>query len=76
MSRRDDPKLRPAAQFSDRSVADEAWAALMEEGVPATIEHTPRTLGQGGFTRVYVPEEELSRAQGLLAPFVARDSSR
>lgn len=46
----------------------------MEEGVPASLEHTPRTFGQGGFTRVYVPEQDLSRAQKVLSPYVARES--
>jgi hypothetical protein len=73
VSPRDRPRLAPAAQFTDRSLADEAWTALIEEGVPATLEHTPRSFGQGGYTRVYVPEDDLERAQELLTSIVARD---
>ena len=75
MSPRRRPRLAPAAQLTDRSLADEAWAVLLADEIPATLEHTPRSLGHGGFTRVYVPEEHLTRAQELLGAIVARDSS-
>ena len=67
------PKLRPAAEFLDRVLADEAWALLMDEGIPVTLEHTPRSFGQGGYTRVYVPDTEVAAAQGLLDELVRRD---
>ena len=73
MSPRGRPRLVPAAQLTDRSLADEAWAVLMADEVPVTLEHTPRSFGHGGFTRVYVPEEHLTRAQELLGEIVARD---
>lgn len=67
------PKLRPAAEFLDRALADEAWALLMEEGIPVTLEHTPRSFGQGGYTRVYVPDADLDAAQALLGDLVRQD---
>ncbi len=73
MSRRRDPRLLPAAEFLHRGIADEAWSLLMEEGIPATLEHTPRSFGQGGYTRLLVPGDEIDAAQLLLEPMVARD---
>ena len=75
MRRREKPKLRPAAEFIDRDIADEAWAALADAGVPGTLEHTPRSFGQGGYTRLYVAASDLSSAQELLRDFVIRDRS-
>jgi hypothetical protein len=68
------PRLVPAAELRERALADEAWAVLMDEGVPATLEHTPRSFGQGGYTRVFVPEANLETAQRLIEPIVMRDN--
>ena len=76
MSRRGKPSLRLAAEFLSRDIADEAWSLLMEKGVPATLEHTPRSLGQGGYTRLLIPEDDLDAARQLLEPMVSRDRLR
>ena len=66
-------KLSPAAEFADRTIADEAWATLMAAEVPATLEHTPQSLGQRGYTRLYVPVDRLDDAQRLIQSYVRRD---
>lgn len=75
MIRRRRPKLKPAAEFTDRTIADEAWSVLVTAEIPATLEHTPASFGTRPVTRIYVEAPTVETAQRLLGDLVARDRS-
>ena len=62
--------LVAAAEFDDRSQAEEAWALLSDAGIPANVETDPGPLGRRVVTRVYVHRRDLDEAQRVLTPYV------
>ena len=70
--KRRDARLVPVAAFADRDAADEAWSALDDAGVPASVVSEPSTLGSAPVTRVYVARVHADEAQRLIAQIVNR----
>jgi hypothetical protein len=64
------PRLVPIAEFADRATAEEAWGALEEAGIPASVEGDPGALGGPILTRILVEQPDVERAQRLIAGFV------
>jgi hypothetical protein len=61
------PRLVPIAGFSDPGSADEAWAALEEAGIPASVVTDPAQFGAPEVTRVYVELPNVEAAQAVIA---------
>ena len=68
--RRRDKRLVPVAEFGQRDRADEAWLALDEAGIPASVVTEPASLGAVPVTRVYVATIQADEAQRIIAPIV------
>jgi hypothetical protein len=62
--------MAAAALFDNRSDADEAWTLLAAEGIPASVITDPGIMGAYEVS-VMVERSDLSRAQEVLAPFIA-----
>lgn len=60
-----------AAVFTDRAIADEAWGALADAGIPSTVVTDPGILGSFSI-EVVVHRDDLEQAQRVLAPIVGR----
>jgi len=59
-----------AGLFTDREMADRAWDALAERGIPAAVITDPGLLGEYGLC-LMVERDDLDRAQTVLAEFFA-----
>lgn len=70
--RRRDARLVPVAAFADPDLADEAWSALDDAGIPASVVTEPVTFGSAPVTRVYVARIHTEDAQRAIAPIVIR----
>jgi hypothetical protein len=70
--KRRDARLVPVAEFRDRASAEEAWAALDEAGIPASVVTDPASLGSSPVTRVYVARISAEEAQRVIASIVGR----
>jgi hypothetical protein len=70
--RRRDARLVPVAAFADPDVADEAWLALDDAGIPASVVTEPATFGSAPVTRVYVARIHAEEAQRAIAAIVNR----
>ena len=60
-------RLVPIAEFADVATADEAWARLDDDGIPASVVTDAAVLGNPEVTRVYVESPNVERAQALIA---------
>ena len=70
--RRRDARLVPVAQFADRDMADEAWVALDDADIPASVVTEPALLGSAPVTRIYVANIQVEDAQQAIAGIVNR----
>ncbi len=52
------------------ATADEAWARLDDDGIPASVVTDAAVLGNPEVTRVYVESPNVERAQALIADLV------
>jgi hypothetical protein len=57
-----------AGLFTDRDMADKAWGALADEGIPAAIITDPGLLGKYELC-LMVERDDLDKAQTVLAEF-------
>jgi hypothetical protein len=55
------------AAFPDPASADEAWAALEEAGIPASVVTDPAQFGSPEIARVYVEAPNVEAAQAVVA---------
>jgi len=67
---RGDEKLASAAEFADRSRAEEAWALLAAAGIPAAVVTDPAPFGGAAVTRVEVARGDVDAAQRLIRHLV------
>ena len=61
-----------AGLFADREAAEEAWEALSEEGIPATVVTDPGILGKYSVS-VEVERKDLDRAVAVLKAKLAEE---
>lgn len=66
------PRLVAIAEFSDRSVAEEAWGLLEEAGIPASVEGDAGALGSPVLARIYVEKPNVVQAQQVLIELITR----
>ena len=57
-----------AGLFTDREMADKAWGALTDAGIPAAVITDPGILGRYELY-LMVERDDLDRAQAVLAEF-------
>jgi hypothetical protein len=65
-------RLVPVAEFDDRQAAEEAWALLQEQDIPAVVETDPGALGGRVVTRVMVEKDAVATAQRLIGEYFRR----
>ena len=63
-----------AGLFANRELAEEAWDALTEAGIPATVVTDPGILGKYSVS-VEVEREDLDRAVAVLQAKLAEDTT-
>jgi len=63
-------RLVPIAEFAEPAGADEAWAMLDDEGIPASVVTDRAFLGAPDVTRLYVEASNVARAQSIVQDLV------
>ena len=68
MSRRDEEPVK-IAEYADRTTAEEAWTALLDNDIPATVLLTPAPLGGRESHRIEVARKDAAAALEVIVGF-------